>query len=82
MAKPDSMTFDEALSEAIVGAKVTGDHMQPGWYVDYQFKGWRRNTPHGSSCDLIATDCDRAATWSIFTPKPIVKDKWGRIVDA
>lgn len=77
------MTLDEALSAAMVGDRVTADHMQPGCYVEHTFsRGYLRcwpvdkpeDEPNRTQCDFIAHDGDRAADWRVLeAPKPAPK---------
>lgn len=76
------MTLDEALSEAVCGARVRATNMQPGSYIDYNFNGWRINFEGGSSSGWTPRDIDREAEWvevPIEAPKPApaVKGGWG-----
>lgn len=59
------MTYDEAVSEAVQGARVTCDQIQSGCFVDYQFAGLRIVFPSGDHSGFHATDKQRAAEWSI-----------------
>ncbi len=73
------MTLDEALSEAILGARVRCVTMQPGAYIDYNFNGWRINFEGGSSSGWTPRELDEQAEWvevPIGQPKPL--DSWGR----
>lgn len=62
------MTLDEALSEAVCGARVRCDLMQPGSWVDYNFAGWRREWPSGTGCDFRASDEEAKAEWYEVVP--------------
>lgn len=88
------MTLDEALSQAVEGARVTAPHMQPGCYVEHSFsrgflRCWRVDTPdeepNRTQCDFIPHDGDRAAVWRIlerdeqYPPKPKLTGGWGAI---
>lgn len=59
------MTYDEAVSEAVQGARITCDQIQSGAFVDYQFAGLRIVFPSGDHSGFHATDKQRAAEWSI-----------------
>lgn len=76
------MTFDEAHSEAVLGARITSQSIQVGAFVDYQFNGLRIVFPSGSHSGFSPTEADRNADWNVvpmgferFAPK---RDKWGR----
>jgi len=79
------MKFEEARSEAVQGAWVRCNDMQPGSYVSYDFSGLRINFPGGSSSGWTPRDRDFEAEWEIcgppeaprLEPKP-QRDKWGR----
>lgn len=64
------MTFDEAFSEAVQGARISSLTIQNGAYVDYQFNGLRIVFPSGSNSGFSPTDADRAAEWTIDTMDP------------
>lgn len=76
------MNHDEALSEAVAGARVRPPHWQPGIYVEHSFsrgflKCWPVDRPEDeptrSSCDYRATAEDAAATWEAMPePRPPV----------
>jgi len=60
------MNFDEAMSEAVQGARVTCDYLGAGVYVDYQFSGWRINQPNGmASSGFGFRDEHKAQEWRI-----------------
>ena len=86
------MTLDEALSEAVQGARVTAPHMQPGCYVEHSFsRGFVRcwpvdrpdEEPIRTQCDFRRHEGDEAAEWRIlesaeqYPPKPAIKGGWG-----
>lgn len=88
------MTLDDALSEAVAGARITAPHMQPGCYVEHSFsRGFLRcwkvdrpeDEPNRTQCDFIAHDGDRTADWRILTseeqypPKPKLTGGWGAL---
>lgn len=74
------MTFDEALSEAIDGARVRATNMQPGVFIDYQFSGWRINFPSGSSSGYSFKDIDKVSEWELWqepeAPKLPERSPW------
>lgn len=74
------LTLDEALSEAVLGARITSDSIQQGAYVEYQFNGWRINFPAGSSCGWRPFDIHKAAEWRVvpIEPPPPKPSKWGK----
>jgi hypothetical protein len=66
------MTFDEALSAAILGDKVRPVDMQPGAFIDYQFNGWRINMPSGSSSGYTLKEHDKTVAWELYVkPEPV-----------
>jgi hypothetical protein len=75
-----AMTLDEALSEAVCGARVRATNMQEGSYIDYNFNGWRINFEGGSSSGWTPRDIDRESEWvevPIEAPKPApAKGAW------
>lgn len=86
------MILDEALSQAVEGARVTAPHMQPGCYVEHSLsRGFLRcwkvdkpeDEPNRTQCDFIPHDGDRAADWRIleseeqYPPKPKLTGGWG-----
>ncbi|WLJ71225.1 hypothetical protein [Sphingomonas phage Birtae] len=88
------MTLDEALSEAVQGARVTAPHMQPGCYVEHSFsRGFLRcwpvdrpdEEPSRTQCDFRSHEGDEKAVWRILTPeeqyppKPKVTGGWGNV---
>ncbi len=64
------MTFDEARSEAVAGARITSLSIQRGAYVDYHFNGLRVNYPSGSNSGFSPTDADFREDWSIVPDSP------------
>lgn len=60
------MTFDEALSEAVDGARVRATNMQPGVFIDYNFAGWRINFPGGSGSGYTFKDIDKVSEWELW----------------
>lgn len=80
------MTYDEAFSEAVLGARVTSYTLGNGSYVDYNFNGLRLNDSGGRTSAFSPSSQDRSAVWSIVDieppTRPITKtykrDKWGR----
>lgn len=85
------MTLDEALSEAVAGARLTADHMQPGSYLCHSFsRGFIRcwpvdrpeDEPNRTQCDWRTHPLDEAADWRILEPDeqypPVVKNAWGQ----
>lgn len=82
------MNWNEAFSEAILGARITAPTIQTGAYVDYQFNGLRIVFPSGSNSGFSPTDADKAAEWTVDTmdppmvplqdrPQPANVGKWG-----
>ena len=85
------MTLEEALGEAVAGARVTAPHLQPGCYVEHSFsRGFLRcwpvdrpdEEPSRTQCDFRQHAGDEAATWRILEPAeqypPVVKNAWGQ----
>lgn len=74
------MNLDQALSEAVLGAKVRHDGMTPLAYIHYEFAGWRiqfadiMDRPgEGSSSGWTPRELDQQAEWYEFVPpaKPV-----------
>lgn len=90
------MTYDEALHEAIAGARVTHAAFQPGVYIEHSFsrgfiKCWPvdkpEDEPQRTQCDFRANADDVAATWQeVERPALAVDnspvDAWGRSTPA
>lgn len=82
------MTLDEALTEAVCGARVRATNMQEGSYIDYNFNGWRINFAGGSSSGWTPRELDYASEWvevPIEAPKPEpapLKGGWGSLKPA
>lgn len=79
------MTFDEALEQAVLGERVRAVNMMPGAYVNYNFDGWRINTPGGSSSGYTFRDIDKESEWEICTPiyepKLVERKPWAGLTD-
>lgn len=85
------MKYDDAYAEAVTGAWITADHLQPGSYLSYAFAGLRINFGGGSSSGYSPRPEDREADWRICGPEtskpdvlagfstPVIKNppKWG-----
>jgi len=87
------MTLDEALSQAVEGARVTAPHLQPGCYVAHSLsrgflRCWRVDTPdlepERTQCDFIADANDVAEEWRVlpheeqYPAKPKLTGGWGK----
>lgn len=59
------MKWEEARSEAYLGARISSPTIQTGAYVDYQFNGLRIVFPSGSHSGFRPTDADEAADWTV-----------------
>lgn len=85
------MNLDEALSQAVEGARVIAPHMQPGCYVEHSFsRGFLRcwpvdvpnEEPNRTQCDFRRHEGDEAADWRIleseeqYPPKPKLTGGW------
>lgn len=75
------MTFDEAYSEAILGAWVRAVDMQPGSYISYNFSGLRINFEGGSSSGWTPRDRDREVEWEICGPPEAPKCNCAGVVE-
>jgi hypothetical protein len=84
--RPNDLSFDEALSAAVIGFRVTCDLLPKGSYIHYEFNGWRHEFSHngriGSSSAWTFDDTHKAARWRTFELREPKRDSWGRIVDA
>ena len=72
------MNLDEAMSEAILGARVTCDAIGEGVYVAYNFGGWRIHHGDMASSGFAWRDEHKEAEWRIVEPEqPKPNTPWG-----
>lgn len=72
------MNLSEALSEAVLGARVRHPTMQPGSFIDYAFNGWRINFPSGSQSGWRATCEEPVDGWVIQPVGTPARSSWGQ----